>query len=485
MSSTLPRPQSPLAGPLTADQRWTLALASVGSFLVVLDLFAVSTALPTLRLALRAPITTLDWTINAYTLTFAVLMMSASALGDRWGRRPVYAGGLLLFTLASAVCALAPDAGTLIAARAIQGVGAAVLMPLALALLNAAFPAGRRGWAMGVFGSVTGLATVLGPVLGGVITQALSWSWIFWINVPVGAATAVAVLLRLRDSRGDRRSLDPLGLVLGGVSALALVWGVVQAAGAGWGDGTVLFLLLFGVVALAALIVWERRAVQPMVPLRLFADRAFATGNAGMFLLTASLTAVVFFTAQFFQDADAASPLAAGLRLLPLGVVPLVLAPWTGARADRVGTRPLIVTGLLLQTVATMALAALASPSVPYAALAGAMVVVGVGFTLAVPALTKAVVGSVRPADIGGASGLFSTVRQLGGAFGVAATSSAFTAAGGYGSAGDVASGYRAAMLVAAAFAALGLAAALTAPVRRPAAVTPADRPVSAAGIVP
>lgn len=475
MSPTLSMARSRPAEALDAEQRWTLALAGVGSFLVILDLFAVSTALPMLRLALHASITTLDWTINAYTLTFAVLMMSTATLGERWGRRRVYAGGLLLFTVASAACALAPDAGTLIAARAVQGVGAAVLMPLALALLNAAFPPARRGWAMGVFGSIAGLATVLGPVLGGVITQALSWSWIFWINVPVGLATAVAVLLRLRDSRGARRSLDPPGLVLGGISALALVWGVVRAAGNGWADPTVLGSLLAGAAALTALIVWERRAVRPMVPLRLFADRTFGAGNAGIFLLTASLTAVVFFTAQFLQDAHAQGPLAAGLRLLPLGVVPLLLAPWTGAQADRVGTRPLIVTGLALQAVGTLALGVLAPPNVPYAALAAAMVVLGVGFTLAVPALSKAVVGSVRPADIGSASGLFSTVRQLGGAFGVAAASSAFTAVGGYGTAGDVANGYRAAMLVAAALATLGLAAALTAPARREDRPRPAE----------
>jgi MFS family permease len=272
MSVTTTRPPAaPPAGPLTAAQRWTLALASIGSFLVVLDLFAVSTALPSLRTELHASITTLDWTINAYTLTFAVLMMTAARLGDRWGRGPVYAAGLLLFTAASAACALAPSAGTLVAARAVQGVGAAVLMPLSLALLNAAFPVGRRGWAMGVFGSVTGIATVLGPVVGGVVTQALSWSWIFWINVPVGLATAGAVLLRIRGGRGERRPLDPAGLVLGGVAALALVWGAIRATGTGWADPLVLGSLLAGAAAVAALVGWERRVAQPMIPMRLFA----------------------------------------------------------------------------------------------------------------------------------------------------------------------------------------------------------------------
>jgi EmrB/QacA subfamily drug resistance transporter len=446
---------------ITSVQRWTLALASVGSFLVVLDMLAVSTALPALRVALHGTITTLDWTVNAYTLSFAVLMMTAAGLGDRWGRKPTYVGGLVLFAAASAACALAPNVGVLIAARAVQGVGAAVLMPLALSLINTAFPAQRRGWAMGTFGSVTGLGSVLGPVLGGVITQAASWSWIFWINVPVSILTAAAVLLRVPDSRGTVRRLDPAGLVLGGIAALALVWGVVRAAGSGWGDPLVVGSLVVGIVALVALIGWERRAAQPMVPLRLFADRGFATGSAGIFLMNASLTAVVFFTAQFLQNAQGNGPLAAGLRLLPFGVVPLLLASWSGRSADRLGTRPMILTGFVAQIVGVALLAGFATPTVSYVVLAGGMVVVAVAFTLAIPAMTKAVVGSVEPADVSTASGLFSTLRQMGGAFGVAVTSTAFTATGGYADARDVADGFRGAMVVAAVLAVLGLAAVL------------------------
>jgi EmrB/QacA subfamily drug resistance transporter len=446
---------------LTADQWWTLALASIGSFLVILDLFAVSTALPTLRVALRASITTLDWTINAYTLTFAVLLMTAAALGDRWGRRPVYASGLLLFAAASVACALAPNGIALVAARAVQGIGAAVTMPMALAVINAAFPAHRRGWAMGVFGAVTGLATVLGPVLGGMITQLLSWSYIFWMNVPVGVAAAVAVLLRIRDVGdgvpGGQRALDPLGLVLSGASVLALVWGVVRAAADGWGDRGVVLALVLGGAALAALVAWQRRASRPMIPLRLFTDSTFASGIAGIFLQSASLTAVVFFTAQFLQDAQGNSPLVAGLHLLPLGLVPLVLAPWSGGYTDRVGTRPMIVTGMTLQTAGIVVLAVFSRPELWYPGMAAAMAVGAIGFTLAVPALTKSVVGSVEPADIGTASGLFSTVRQVGGAFGVAATSAAFTATGGYTTAPAVTAGFRGAMVVAAVLAGFGM----------------------------
>jgi predicted MFS family arabinose efflux permease len=289
----------------------------------------------------------------------------------------------------------------------------------------------------------------------------LSWSWIFWINVPVGLVTAVVVLRRVPNSRGPRRRLDPAGLVLGGIAALALVWGVIRAAGSGWGDATVLGSLACGVLALVALIVWERRAEQPMVPLRLFADRGFATGSAGIFLLNAALTAALFFTAQFLQNAQGYGPLVAGLRLLPFGVVPVVLASWSGHSADRVGTRPMIIAGLAAATIGVIPLALFATPTVPYVVLAGGMGVIALGFTLAVPALTKAVVGSVEPADVGTASGLFSTLRQMGGAFGVAVTSTAFTATGGYANPGTVAAGYHGAMIVAAVLAALGLCVGL------------------------
>jgi EmrB/QacA subfamily drug resistance transporter len=391
-----------------------------------------------------------------------VLLMTAAALGDRWGRRRVYAGGLLLFTGASVACALAPNAGVLIGARAVQGVGAAVTMATALALINAAFPPERRGWAMGVFGAATGAASTLGPVLGGVLTQLLSWPAIFWINVPVGLAAAVGVVLRVRDGR-DRtaRPLDLPGLLLGGAAVLALVWGVIRAATDGWVDRTVIGALVLGALLLGALLRREQRAKHPMIPLRLFADRAFTSGIVGIFLQSASLTAIVFFTAQFLQNGQHDGPLEAGLHLLPLGLVPLLLAPRTGAHADRVGTRPMIVIGLTLQTAGTAILAVLAGPDLPYAVLGAAVAVVATGVTFAVPALTKSVVGSVQPADIGTASGLFSTVRQVGAAFGVAASSAAFTAAGGY---GNVAAGYRAAMIVA--VAAVGIAV-VTTPRRR------------------
>ncbi|HEY4459434.1 MAG TPA: MFS transporter [Pseudonocardiaceae bacterium] len=459
--STTTTLSTPQARARTGGHGWTLALASVGSFLVVLDLFAVSTALPTLRVDLHANITTLDWIINAYTLTFAVLLMAAAALGDRWGRRAAYLAGLLLFAAASAACALAGNGAELVAARAVQGVGAALIMATALALINAAFPAERRGWAMGVYGAVTGIATTLGPVLGGVITELLGWSSIFWINVPIAVVAAVCVALRIRDGRtravADR--LDLSGLALGGAAVLVLVWAVIRAADIGWGDGLVIAALGLGVALLAALIVRLRRARHPLIPLRLFADAQFSSGVVGIFLLTASVTAVVFFTAQFLQNGQGDGPLAAGLHLLPLGVVPLVLGMRSGAYADRIGTRPMILLGLILQGIGITIIAVLGGTGLPYPVLGVAMAITAAGFTCAVPALTKSVVGSVPPADIGTASGLFTTVRQVGGAFGVAAASAAFSASGGYGTPAAVAAGYRAAMIVAALAVLIALAA--------------------------
>ena len=441
---------------LTRTQAWTLGLAGLGSFMVVLDLFAVTTALPRIHASLHAAIGTLAWTVSGYTLSFAVLLVTAATLGDRWGRRPVYAAGLALFAVSSAACALAPDAATLLATRVIQGAGAAVIMPLALSLLNAAFPPARRGWAMGVYGSVTGLGTVLGPVLGGVLTQALSWRWIFWINVPTGLLAAGAVLRVVADSRGTRRPLDPLGLILAVTSMLAIVWAIIRAAAAGWGDRAVIGALAAGLVALAGLLACQRAARNPMIPLRLFHDGTFRAGNAAIFAQSASLTAMVFFTAQFFQGAQGDGPLAAGLRMLPLGVVPLLAGARSGVLADRAGPRPLVVSGLIVQGGGVAALAVLGSPHRSYLVLAGPLLLVAVGLTLALPALTKAVVGSVEPDDIGIASGLFTTLRQLGGAFGVAIASTAFTAAGGYRTPVSLAAGYDGAMYLAAGLCLLG-----------------------------
>jgi EmrB/QacA subfamily drug resistance transporter len=475
--------RQPAAGPAPGARRgravspaqgWALGLASVASVMVVLDLLVVATALSTIRRALGASIDQLEWTVNAYTLTFAVLLMTAAALGDRLGRRRLFAVGLGLFSLASAACALAPGVGWLIAARAVQGAGAALVMPLALALLNAAFPPERRGWALGIFGGVTGLAALVGPVLGGAITQGIAWPWIFWINVPVGLLAIPLVLTRLTESRGPRAGLDLPGLALGTGAALGLVWALVRGNTAGWGSAEVVAVLAGGGLLAVAFIGWERRAQAPMLAMRLFGSRAFSAGNAAVFCLNASVTGAIFFMAQFEQTTLGQDPLDAGLRLLPWGIVPFLLAPKTGALADRIGTRPLVVAGLLVQTAAMGWIAIIARPGLGYLTMITPLVLSGLGITLAIPAVTKAVVGSVAPGDIGMASGAFSTLRQLGGAFGVATLVAVFGTAGSYASAGAFSNGFAPAIGVAAGLSLAGALAALALPGRHPAGRRPA-----------
>jgi len=452
---------------LSSAQGWALALASAASFMVVLDLLVVATALSTIRRDFGASVEQLEWTVNAYTLSFAVLLMTAAALGDRFGRRRLFASGLGLFAAASAACALAPGVGWLIAARVVQGAGAAMVMPLALALLNAAFPPQRRGWAMGIFGGVTGLAAIVGPVLGGAITQGIAWPWIFWLNVPIGLIAIPLVLGRIQESYGPRGAVDILGLGLGAGAALGLVWGLVRGNSAGWGSREVIAALVGGALLAAAFVAWELRAHAPMLPMRLFRSRAFSAGSAAIFLLNASLTGAVFFMAQFQQTTLGQGPLDAGLRLLPWGIAPFLIAPRAGALADRLGERPLIVGGLLLQTAGMAWIAVIAGPGLAYPAMIAPMVISGAGFAIAIPAVTKSVVSSVAPDDIGKASGTFSTMRQLGGAFGIAIGVAVFTAAGSYASARAFSDGFAPAIGVAAGLSLAGAAAGLALPRRR------------------
>jgi EmrB/QacA subfamily drug resistance transporter len=469
----------------TPLQRWTLGLAALASFVVVLDLLVVATALTAIRGDLGASVGQLEWTVNAYTLSFAVLLMTAAALGDRFGRRRMFAVGLALFGVASAACALAPDVGWLIAARAVQGAGAATIMPLALALMNGAFPPERRGWATGVYSSVTGLAALLGPVVGGAVTEGISWQWIFWLNVPIALVAIPLVLTRIEEAFGPPTAIDLPGLALVSAAALGVVWALVRAGAVGWGSPQVLVPLLLGVGLAVGFVGVEARAGAPMLPMRLFRARAFFAGNTVIFLLNAALTGAVFFTAQFLQAAQGHSPFAAGLRLLPWGVTPFLLAPRAGALVDRFGGRSLIVTGLALQAVGMGWMAAIASPAVTYLALAAPMTVAGIGFSIALPAVTKTVVGSVAPPDMGKASGTFTMFRQLGGAFGVAVLAVAFTTAGGYGSANGFSDGYTTAMAIAGALSLLGAIVAVTlAPIRTrtpvvTAAATPANAPTN------
>jgi EmrB/QacA subfamily drug resistance transporter len=451
-----------------ASRRWVLALAAVASFMVALDTLVVSTALTSIRLDLHAGIEQLEWTVNAYNLSFAVLLLTASALGDRFGRRRGFAFGLVLFSLASAACALAPGPGWLIAARAVQGAGAAFVMPLGLALVGAAFPPERRGAAMGALQGLTGLSVASGPVIGGAIAQGVAWQWIFWINVPIGLLTVPFVLARIPEGRGGDRTLDLRGLALVTGAALGVVWGLVRGNGAGWDSAEVVLSLAGGLALLAAFVWWEARARTPMLPLSLFRARAFSAGNAGILLTFAALFSAVFFLAQFLQTGMGYGALGAGLRLLPWTATLFFVAPVAGALVDRYGERPFLAGGLALQAAGLAWIALIAGPDMPYLELVPALMVAGCGVSMAMPAAQNAAVNAVPESAIGKAAGTFSTLRELGGVFGIAVAVAVFTGAGGYVSAQAFSDGFVGAISVAAALSLAGAAAGLALPGRRP-----------------
>jgi EmrB/QacA subfamily drug resistance transporter len=456
--------------PSKSMTRWVVLLTAIGSFMAAVDTLVVSTALSRIRLDLGASVGQLEWTVNAYNLSFAVLLVTGAALGDRFGRRNLYAAGLGLFALASAAGALAPDVGVLIAARAVQGAGAALIMPLGLALLSAAFPAEKRGAAIGIFSAITGIAVALGPLVGGAVVQGIDWQWIFWVNVPIGLAAIPLVLTKMRESHGPDTGLDLRGLALVSFAALAAVWGLVRGNQVGWGSAEVVAALAAGVVLTIAFVAWERRAREPMLSLELFRSRPFSAGNAAIFLTFASLFGAVFFFAQLLQTGLGYDPLETGLRLLPWTATFITVAPVAGALADRIGERPLMVTGLSLQAVGMAWVALIADPGMAYTQLLAPFVVAGVGVSMAIPAAQNSVVASVPDHLLGKAAGANSMMRELGGVFGVAIAVAVFAAAGSYASPAAFVDGFAPAIGVGAGLAAVGAAAGLALPGRRAAA---------------
>ena len=436
--------------------RWVLVLGSVASLMVALDALVVSTALGAIHSNLHASLDELEWTINAYALSFAVLLVPAAALGDRLGRRRMFAVGLGLFVLGSIACALSPNAGLLIASRAVQGSAAALVSPLSLALVSAAFPPERRGWAMGVYGGITGIAVLGGPVIGGAVTQGLAWQWVFWINVPIGLAAIPLVLTRIPESYGPRARTDTPGLVLVTAAALGIVWALMRGNDVGWGSVETVATLVGGLAALVAFVLVERRVAEPMLPPRMFASRAFSAGTASNFLFSAALFSAVFFMAQFQQISLGQGPLDSGLRLLPWTGALFIVAPIAGALTNRVGERALMTLGLTMQAAGFAWVAAIASPHMAYWHMIAPLVIAGTGISMAIPSAQNAVMNAVAPADLGKASGTFMTMRQLGGVFGLAIAAAVFTGAGSYVSPAAFADGFVPALTVSAALSAGG-----------------------------
>ena len=463
---------------------WTLALTSIAFLMVTLDALVVVTALPAIHRELGADLAQLEWIVNAFTLAFAAGIITAAALGDRFGRRRVFVIGLAVFTVASAACAIAPTAGLLVAARAVQGLGAAMVMPLSLTILVTAFPPERRGGVVGIWGALGGLGVAGGPLLGGAITQGLDWHWIFWVNVPIGAAAIVLSLLRLTETRGPATRLDLAAAVLVAGGATGIMWGLIRAGEVGWTAPDAIAALAAGIVLVVAFITWEARATEPMLPLRLFRSRAFAAAIATGFLLSGSIFSAAFLVAQYFQIGLRYSPLESGLRVLPWTATPLFIAPIAGALSDRIGRRPLLVVGLSLQAAGLAWLASVARTDIEYAPLVVPLVLAGVGISMALPVAPTAVLGAVVPEDVGKASGVNSTFQRLGAAFAIAIASAVFSANGQLGSADAFTAGFRPALTVVAGLSFLGALSALAIVGRRSTATVRSTRietPVAAA----
>jgi EmrB/QacA subfamily drug resistance transporter len=452
----------------TARKGWTLALASLAAFMTALDTLVVTTALPALRVDLHSSLSGLEWTVNAYNLSFACLLLTGAALGDRFGRRRVFSWGLFLFTGASAAAGLAPDVQTLVLARAVQGAGAAIVTPLTLTLISEAFPAEKRGSAIGLWGGVMGLAIAAGPVVGGAVVSGIDWHWIFWLNVPIGLALAPTARRKLAESFGPNSRLDLVGLALAGAGAFGLTWGLVRAGALGWTSAEVLGALGAGAGLVVAFVAWERRTTAPMLPPELFRARSFAAANTVSFFMYAGLFGVLFLMSQLLQDSLGYSPFGAGLRLLPWTLPPMFIAPLAGGLADRYGNRPFMVLGLALQAIGYAWVAAIAAPGVDYLQLGIAFTISGIGTSFCFPTVATAVMGSVPLEQAGVASGANSALRELGGVVGVAVLASVFSAHGGYATPARFVAGFTPAIWVAVGLSGIGVLAALFAGERRP-----------------
>jgi EmrB/QacA subfamily drug resistance transporter len=411
---------------------WTLVITSLALFMVSLDNLVVSTALPVIRRELHASISQLEWTVNAYTLTFAVLLLTGAALGDRFGRRRLFSLGLLLFTGASALAALSTSATMLDLARALQGVGGAIVFPLTLTILSAAVPAERRGLALGIWGGIGGLAVAFGPLVGGAVVSGVSWHWIFWLNVPIGLVLAPLAWRRLEESRSPDSRLDLPGLALASAGLFGIVWGLVRGNAHGWTSLGIVGPIGSGVLLLAAFVAWELRAPSPMLPMRFFRDRTFTLANAASLLMSFGMFGSIFWLVQYFQTVQGYTPLQSGLRILPWTAMPMIVAPIAGAVSDRIGGQRLMALGLALQGTGLLWIASVSTPTTAYLELVAPFTISGIGMALFFAPVANVVLGSVRADEQGKASGANNAIRELGGVFGVAVLASVFAHVGGY-----------------------------------------------------
>ena len=443
---------------------WTFAVTSVALVMVMLDNLVVSTALNVIRQELGATIEQLEWTVNAYTLTFAVFLLTGAALGDRFGRRRMFITGVAIFTTASAFAAMSTSVEMLLVGRMAQGIGAAIVTPLTLTLLSAAVAAEKRGVALGAWGAVGGLAIAIGPLVGGAIVEGLAWNWIFWVNVPIGIALIPLAWFGLRESHGPAGQLDLRGVALASAGLFGVVWALINGNSEGWTSPIIIGAFAAGAGFLAAFLLWERRAPAPMLPPRFFGNRAFNLANLSAMLMSFGMFGAIFLLVQFLQFARLYSPLEAGLAILPWTLAPMFVAPIAGALSDRIGGGLLMGTGLTLQAIGLAWLGLISSTTVEYTAMVLPFIISGIGMGLFFAPMANVTLSAVRKQEEGQASGASNAIRELGGVFGVAVLATVFARQGSYASPQAFVDGMVPAVLIGAVVVAFGAVAAFAIP---------------------
>ncbi|HEX6023887.1 MAG TPA: MFS transporter [Solirubrobacter sp.] len=408
---------------ITEENRrwWTLAAMCFALFMVMLDNTVTNVALPSIQRTFDASLSSLEWTINAYSLSFAVLLVTGGRLGDIFGRRSVFLIGVVIFAGASATIGLAPSTGWLVASRAVQGIGAALMMPATLSIITNAFPAQERGKAIGTWAGVSAIALAAGPLIGGWLTEDFTWRLIFFINLPVAAVAVAVTLFAAHESRDETasRQVDYPGIAALTAGLTALVLALVEANSWGWGSARILGLLAVAAIGLTAFVAIERRSTAPIVDFSFFRSRSFVGANVVAFAVSYAMFAMLFFLALYMQNVLGYSPLETGVRFLPSTLVIMVAGPIAGRMADRVGPRAPLVFGLLLVTV-SMAWQSRIEVDTPFSFLVIPFILLGLGMGFTMSPMSTAAMNAVDRAKAGVASGTLSMTRMVGGTFGIA-----------------------------------------------------------------
>jgi EmrB/QacA subfamily drug resistance transporter len=399
---------------------WTLAAVSFGLFMIMLDNTVVNVALPSIQRDLGADLSELEWIVTGYALTFASLMLVGGKVADAYGRRRIFVTGIVVFTLASLLCGLANSSEMLIGARVIQGAGAALMNPATLSIIAATFPPRERGTAIGIWAGTSALALAIGPLAGGLITEHLDWSWIFFINVPIGLLGIAASFLFIDESRDETHSsLDLPGLATSAIGLFALTYGLIEANTYGWTSGRILASFAISVVALASFIVIERRRREPMLPLELFRNGTYTGANLVMLLVALAMFGVFFFVSLYMQNILGYSAVQAGAAFLPMTMLIIFIAPLAGKTSDRLGSRGLMTAGMILLSVQLLIFSRLGVDA-SFFDLLPALVIGGVGMSLTMTPSAAAATRSVPVDKAGVGAAVLNCARQVGGTMGVA-----------------------------------------------------------------